>query len=58
MSDEEHRVVDTVCQMELAEKQIRESLVYKERRYYFCSVGCLAEFRRHPDDYVEGGQKT
>jgi Cu+-exporting ATPase len=47
---------DPVCRMELDEKQIKESLVYQGRRYYFCSVGCRAEFQRHPNDYIQGAQ--
>ena len=57
MNSEEHKVIDPVCGMKLGERQIRQSFVYKGRRYCFCSVGCLAEFQRHPDDYVEGGRK-
>ena len=56
MNSKEHMAIDPVCRMELDERQIRESLVHKEQRYYFCSVGCLAEFQRHPEDYVEGAQ--
>lgn len=48
-------VTDPVCRMRLDEAGVRESLVYEGREYYFCSVGCLAEFRRHPEDYAAGG---
>lgn len=47
-------VTDPVCKMELGEGQVKESLDYEGRRYYFCSVGCRAEFRRHPEEYAEG----
>jgi YHS domain-containing protein len=43
---------DPVCKMELDETHLRESLVYDGQTYHFCSVGCLAEFRRHPEDYA------
>jgi Cu+-exporting ATPase len=46
-------VKDAVCQMELDENQVKESLTYKGRRYYFCSIGCRAEFERHPEDYTQ-----
>ncbi len=56
MSAEERTVKDPVCGMKLDERQIKESLVYNGRKYYFCSIGCRAEFQRHPDDYVKGAQ--
>ena len=51
-----HNATDLVCRMRLDERQIKESVVYEGRKYYFCSVGCRAEFQRHPEDYVEGAQ--
>lgn len=47
---------DLVCGMELDERHVQESLVYKEREYYFCSAGCRAEFQRHAEDYAESAQ--
>ena len=44
---------DPVCKMELDKGHVKESLVYDGRRYCFCSVGCRAEFERHPEDYAE-----
>ena len=52
MNSTEHTVVDPVCKMRLRPEQIRESLVLDAQRYYFCSVGCRAEFQRHPGDYI------
>jgi YHS domain-containing protein len=49
-------VRDAVCRMELDEGHVKESLVYREKDYYFCSVGCRAEFERHPEDYVQAVQ--
>ena len=49
-------VKDPVCKMELDETRKRESFVYEGRRYYFCSVGCRAEFQRHEEDYAERAQ--
>ena len=43
---------DAVCKMELDESQVKDSLNYKGRNYYFCSIGCRAEFERHPEDYT------
>jgi YHS domain-containing protein len=38
--------------MRLDEAGVKERLAYEGREYYFCSVGCLSEFRRHPEDYA------
>ena len=47
---------DPVCGMTLAEAAAKEFLLYDSREYYFCSVGCRAEFERHPEDYTENAQ--
>ena len=44
---------DPVCEMELDEAHVKETLIYKGTSYYFCSVGCRAEFERHPEDYTK-----
>ena len=46
-------VKNPVCKMELDERHKRESFVYEGRSYYFCSIGCRAEFERHAEDYAE-----
>jgi len=46
-------VKDPVCGMELDERHKRESFEYEGQSYYFCSVGCRAEFQRHEEDYAE-----
>ena len=52
MNSSEQTMVDPVCKMLLGREQIRESLVIDGRTYYFCSIGCRAEFQRHPEDYI------
>lgn len=52
MNSSEKIAVDPVCKMELCRDQIRESLTVGGERYYFCSIGCRAEFQRHPTDYI------
>lgn len=47
---------DPICKMKLDETRARESLVYEGQKYYFCSVGCRAEFERHPEDYAQAAQ--
>lgn len=48
--------VDPVCHMPLDDRRVKESLIYRGREYRFCSVGCRAEFERHPEDYTRGAQ--
>ena len=57
MNSGKQTVVDPVCKMRLGPEQIRESLVVEGQSYYFCSVGCRAEFQRHPEDYIKRGPK-
>lgn len=47
---------DAVCGMTLNAGAAKEFLLYDGREYYFCSVGCRAEFERHSQDYVESDQ--
>ena len=35
----------------------RTGQALSEKSYYFCSVGCRAEFQRHPEDYIKRGPK-
>ena len=48
---------DPVCGMKLDEGAAKEFLLYKGRPYYFCSVGCRAEFERHTNDYAEDARE-
>jgi Cu+-exporting ATPase len=57
MTNSEQKVVDPVCKMPLRPEQIRESLEADGQDYYFCSVGCRAEFQRHPEDYIRPAPK-
>jgi P-type Cu+ transporter len=49
-------MVDVVCKMQLDETHSVESLVYDGRTFYFCSIGCRAEFERHPENYAQPAQ--
>jgi YHS domain-containing protein len=42
--------------MPLEEGHAKESLVYAGQTYYFCSVGCRAEFERHTQDYTQSAE--
>ena len=46
----ERMVIDPVCQMEIEKGKFRFS--FKDEDYYFCSLGCLSEFRSNPEHYV------
>ena len=43
---------DVVCKMTVDEKQAKTFIVYRRKIYYFCSIGCRAEFERHPEEYA------
>lgn len=46
-------MIDMVCKMKIDEKGTRYSLTFESETYFFCSEGCLAEFKRHSDDYLK-----
>jgi YHS domain-containing protein len=52
LKDTEETIVDPVCKMQIGPEQIKQSLIINGQPYYFCSVGCRAEFQRHPEDYI------
>ena len=43
---------DAVCGMKVDEREPGFQLRLEGRTYWFCSEACLAEFRRHPEDYT------
>lgn len=47
---------DPVCGMDVDEKATKNTTVYRNKTYYFCSPGCKTTFDKNPDRYV--GQKT
>ena len=57
MSGDDKTVIDPVCKMQLGPEQIKESFIINGQPYYFCSIGCRAEFQRHPEDYMGRAQK-
>jgi YHS domain-containing protein len=44
--------IDPVCGMEVDPKTAEASWEYGGVTYYFCSRGCLADFREDPDSYL------
>ena len=57
MNNSGQEAVDPVCKMQLRREQIREPLVIDGQPYSFCSIGCRAEFERHPEDYIRRASK-
>ena len=54
------KTMDVVCGMEIDEAAATFRAEEHGRIYYFCSEGCMAEFMRHPEDYVDtrpGGEQ-
>ena len=55
-------ITDPVCGMEMRVAETKASLIYEGGYYCFCSVGCMAEFQRHPEEYagqaVTGGEEA
>ncbi len=45
-------VIDPVCGMLVNETTAAEHAVHKGVTYCFCSVKCLHDFEKQPDDYV------
>jgi YHS domain-containing protein len=43
---------DPVCGMEVDEKTSKR-FSYKGKAYYFCSPGCMEEFKENPTKYVK-----
>lgn len=46
-------VTDLVCKMEMGENAPGYSLIFEGGKYFFCSEGCRAEFKRNPQDYLK-----
>lgn len=46
-------VTDVVCGMQINENAAGYSLILGSEKYFFCSEGCWAEFKRRPQDYLQ-----
>jgi len=44
--------IDPVCGMEVDPRSAASSYVYKGTTYYFCSMGCLEDFKEDPESYT------
>lgn len=45
-------VKDLVCGMEVNENATNYSVVFEGEMYFFCSEGCMAEFKRRSHEYL------
>jgi len=43
---------DPVCGMTVDEKSSRLKMEYRGKTYFFCSPGCLNDFRANPAKYA------
>jgi len=48
--------VDPVCKMEVDEKKAA-TYEYKEKKYYFCAVGCKDKFSKDPEKFLADEKK-
>lgn len=44
--------IDPVCQMQVNENGAPATSEYKEKKYYFCAVGCKKAFDQNPEKYL------
>jgi YHS domain-containing protein len=51
------KAVDPVCSMEV-DTETAVSFPYKGENYYFCSLGCLEEFKDQPSYFLSGSTKN
>jgi Cu+-exporting ATPase len=46
------KVLDVVCGMRIDPSAARETKMYKEKSYSFCSHLCAVKFEREPERYL------
>lgn len=49
---------DPVCGMQVDTQTPASVSIYKEKTYYFCSLGCKHEFDKNPEKYVSKDQSS
>lgn len=45
--------IDPVCQMEMKEGMVKDTVHYHENLYGFCSKSCKETFAKTPEDYLD-----
>jgi Cu+-exporting ATPase len=49
--------IDPVCKMKVDPKRPMATYEYKGKTYYFCSMGCKADFEKDPEIYLSNEQE-
>ncbi|MFH1639576.1 MAG: YHS domain-containing protein [Chloroflexota bacterium] len=44
--------IDPVCMMQVDESKAKATSEYKDKKYYFCAVGCKKTFDQNPEKYL------
>ncbi len=44
--------IDPVCKMNVSESQAKYTSSLNDKKYYFCSAACKAEFDKNPTKYL------
>ena len=47
--------IDPVCKMKVDESKPAAVSEYKDKKYYFCAVGCKKSFDKNPEKYLAPG---
>ena len=45
--------IDPVCHMEVDPRTAQGSYEYHGKTYYFCSRGCLEDFKEDPESFLQ-----
>ena len=56
MQEHQHAAQDPVCGMEVDKNETDLKYEYQGEDYFFCSRGCLEEFKEHPEQYLNGNK--
>jgi|TARA_Y100000310_G_C19968297_1_gene484329 YHS domain-containing protein len=49
--------IDPVCKMEVEESKAAATADYREKKYYFCALGCKKAFDQDPKKYLAAEKK-
>lgn len=49
---EDEMVMDLVCGMKISKEEAKFSSEHNDKKYYFCSPGCKAQFDNDPEKYA------
>jgi YHS domain-containing protein len=44
--------IDPICKMSVDENTAQHVSEYKEKKYYFCALGCKKAFDKNPEEYI------